>query len=642
MRWIFRLLVILVVLVVGAVFVISFIPAERIAGFATQEISARTGRDVSFSGKIKPVFFPILGVKTGAFSIGNADWSDEPEMLTAQSLLVGVELMPLLSGRVKLKEFRLEGVDIRLEKAQDGRANWELDQTDAAITETTASSSGLPEFSLKIGRVTNGRITFIDRQAGTETSVNGIDLTLRMPDFAGEAILSGAVSYNDQKVTFDGKLSGLGPLLTGALTDVDLNIGGGFGAIKFMGQAGLSPLVAAGALNVSVNDMNVVGLLAGIGDFAAGKLKTASVETKLTYSEDGSLFFRDAEVLIDKNRLTADIDITQGERLFVTAKLVGGDLDFSSLTGGGDASGASETTGWSTDPIDLAVLHLLDADIGFAAASVNLGMARLGETRLRAKLDQGRLAIDLTKVVTYGGAVSGEYVINARSGSSMGGNLAGSAIQLQPLLTDLADYDRLIAGAWGKVKFLTSGNSIDAMMNNLSGSGRMDIGAGELIGLDLAGMLRNLDASFRGSDNKTIFSEISGSFAITDGVLANDDLVFSSGHLDATGAGQVDIGAQSMNYRVVPVAFSGESVASGAGISVPVLIDGPWSNLNFRPDLQSLFDAELDKQKADIEARTKANIEKTKEEAKQRLKEEADKALKKIAEDALKKALGLD
>ncbi|NOX73868.1 MAG: AsmA family protein [Alphaproteobacteria bacterium] len=640
MRWIVRLIGAVVVLVLLAVGVVSLIPAEKIAALAAREISASTGREVAFSGKIKPVFYPVLGIKTEDFSIGNADWSDGTPMLVADSLLVGVELIPLFSGQVRIREFRLEGAVIRLERAADGQVNWALGQQGAADA-APSEGSGLPQISLKDGRIVDGSVSYFDRQSGTTLSLDAINLAVALPDFAGKARAKGDARYNGQKLGFDLDLNSLSALLDGKLADVNLALSGDFGTMSYKGRAGLDPVVAEGAVEAKITDLAALGALAGQEDALAGLAKSAALSGKLTYSEAGDLFLRGAEITLDENRLTGDIDLAMQEPPMLTAKLVAGELDFSSFAGGSGSNASSTETGWSTTEIDLTALHALDADIGFAAASINLGMARLGETRLRATLDRGRLVIGLKKVAAYQGSVSGEFVVNARGGLSMGGNLALKGVQLQPLLREMADYDRLIAGASGQVKFLTSGNSVDAMMNRLSGSGRIDIGAGEIIGLDLLGMLRNLDASYRGADNKTIFSAITGSFTIKDGVLANDDLKFASGLVDATGAGQVDIGAQKLTYRVVPVAFSGKDVASAGGLSVPVLISGPWSDLSFRPDLQGLFDGELAKQREALEARAKENVQKIKAETEQRLRDEADKAIKKSLEDALKKSLGL-
>jgi len=63
----------------------------------------------------------------------------------------------------------------------------------------------------------------------------------------------------------------------------------------------------------------------------------------------------------------------------------------------------------------------------------------------------------------------------------------------------------------------------------------MDVGRGELLGLDIAGMVRNLDAAYVGEGSKTVFDAISASFEIKGGVLRNDDLSFGAPLVTATG-----------------------------------------------------------------------------------------------------------
>ncbi|MCP4822194.1 MAG: AsmA family protein, partial [Shimia sp.] len=182
----------------------------------------------------------------------------------------------------------------------------------------------------------------------------------------------------------------------------------------------------------------------------------------------------------------------------------------------------------------------------------------------------------------------GELVVNGRGGLSLGGNLRADGIALQPLLSDFADQDRLIGTADLQFQYLAVGNTMDALARSLSGSGSISIGEGELLGLDLAGMLRNLDASYRGEGSKTVFNTITASTSITNGVASNSDLIFDAPLISATGEGTIDIGNQSLAYRLTPVALTG-----GAGISVPVIIEGPWSDLSFRPDLEALVNQNL-------------------------------------------------
>ena len=148
-------------------------------------------------------------------------------------------------------------------------------------------------------------------------------------------------------------------------------------------------------------------------------------------------------------------------------------------------------------------------------------------------------------------------------------------------------------------------------------------------------MIRNLDASFRGASDKTIFSSIKGSFTIDKGVLVNEDLAFRSPVLTATGKGNVDIGRQRLSYRVTPVAF-GEAAEGDTGrVLVPILIDGTWSDVNFHPDLSGVVNDEIDKQKKEAEEKLKGTVEDVRKDTEERLRNEAEKALREGVEKSL-------
>ena len=126
MRWIIRVIGAIAILSIIVFIGFALLPAEKIAGFAARELSQRTGRDVRFTGRIRLVFYPVLGIRTDGVLIGNAPWSKSGPMLEAESLLIGVKLQPLFSGDVKIREFRAINPVVRLEKNRDGVGNWEL------------------------------------------------------------------------------------------------------------------------------------------------------------------------------------------------------------------------------------------------------------------------------------------------------------------------------------------------------------------------------------------------------------------------------------------------------------------------------------------------------------------------------------
>jgi AsmA protein len=143
-------------------------------------------------------------------------------------------------------------------------------------------------------------------------------------------------------------------------------------------------------------------------------------------------------------------------------------------------------------------------------------------------------------------------------------------------------------------------------MTGLSGEGELRLGAGVVRGIDLATMIRNRDPGAQGAGARTVYDSVSAGFTIADGVLANEDLALAAGWGSAVGAGRVDLGAQSLDYRLIPAILQS---GDGGAIRVPVLIRGPWSGPSIRLDLEYLAQQELAAERARLEAEAKARLE---------------------------------
>jgi len=348
--------------------------------------------------------------------------------------------------------------------------------------------------------------------------------------------------------------------------------------------------------------------------------------------------------------LAGDVDLVLGGDVpQVTARLAGDVLDFSAMstdTSEGDGAANASSGGWSDARLDVSGLSTVNGQFTFKANAVDLGSIQLGNTALNGTLDRSRMVLQFDDLQAFDGEITGQFVVNNRNGLSVGGNMVAEGVAMQRLLNDFSGFDRLVADASMRLKFLGVGSTMDEIMRSLSGEGRLDVGAGEMLGLDIAGMIRNFDAAYVGEGSKTVFNGITASFVIADGVLKNDDLNFDARFLTATGAGELGLGEQTVDYRLVPVALSQEI---DEGISVPVLIRGPWNDVSFRPDLKSLLDRELEEEKEKLKAAAKAREAELKAKAEAKIAEElgvtrqegqsAKEALKDGLENKAKNAL---
>lgn len=252
-------------------------------------------------------------------------------------------------------------------------------------------------------------------------------------------------------------------------------------------------------------------------------------------------------------------------------------------------------------------------------------------TRLRATLSAGRLVLALEQIEAFGGVTSGDVVVNGRNGLSMSADLAARSVALGALLEQLADYDRLEGRGDIAVQLLTSGNDMAALMRGLDGSGSITFGQGAILGFDLAGMIRNFDSSYRGEGQRTVYDSVTGGFTIVDGVLRNEDLLLSAPWGVVDGAGQADIGARTVEYRVIPRVMRAED--GSGGLQVPILITGPWADLRFRPDLAWLAEQELAEDRARLEAEARERLDAERSRLEQSLRDRANEVLDVQIED---------
>ena len=622
MRWIFRILGAIVAVIVLAVASLFVIPTDRIAKIATDQFTAATGRALTIGGDVRPTIYPVLGVRMEDITLANADWASATPMVRADALAVGVQLAPLFSGSVQIEEVSAIGAQVLLERRADGTGNWVFSGMggSAAASDTSSAGGGLPsDFSLGRAVLQDANLTWRDAVSGQTIALSDVDLNVTLPSLAGQARLEGGLTYNGERVTLNGQVTNIAGLLAGTVQPVDMAVTAAGASVDLDGRVGLSPIAADVMLGVGVPNLAPVMRLAGASAPAlpGGLGSNIRFDGQLIYASDGpgAVYLRGATARLAGNTLRLEADLALSQIPNLTAKIAAQDLDLSAFTtGGGGSEPAVSGTGWPRDRIDVSGLGAANATVTLTANSVDLGLAKLGAIDTVLTLDDRRLVAALNQVSAYGGGLTGQAVVNGRGGLSIGGDLRLSSIALQPLLIDLADQDRLIGTANGALRYLAVGNSVHDLMQTLSGAGNISIGQGEILGLDLAGMLRNFDASYRGEGSKTVFNGITASVSMDAGIATNNDLKLDAPLITATGAGSVNIGAQTLQYRFTPVALTG-----GAGISVPVIAEGPWNDLSFRPDLEGLINQNLAAEREAAEAAVRAQ-----------------------AEEALKRELGVD
>lgn len=597
MRWIFRLIGAVVVMAAVMLGAVVFLPSERIAQIAADQLSRATGRAVTLSGETTLSLYPVLGVSTGAAEVANADWSGAGPMLRADSLKIGVAPIPLLSGEIRITGLEIAGPRIRLERAADGRVNWDVGVDGVAPSgqsdETEPATSNRLALTLDRALITAGSLRYTDHGTGAVQEIRDLDFDLRWPDYEGRATFEAVLRQAGAPVTVAGHVDRLGAFLDGEVTPVAARIDGPGGRIAFEGRAGTTPQ-AQGRLDLDLSDTAAFQAALGLGsvDLPGGFGTRMKGGADVTLTEARQVAVRDMALDLGGNAISgaADIDLS-GDVPRVDAQLDAGALDLSSLagadggagTGGGGGGGGA---GWSRAPIDASGLALANGAVALSADSIDLGDLTLDATRLRVTLERSRAVVGLQDVRAYDGRLSGEFVANNRSGLSVGGDLSAEGIDLERFLSGAMDITRFSATANGNLQFLGVGQSVHAIMNSLSGEGRIGTGRGVISGFDLDRLMRSGDVT----GGTTVFDEMSASFTMDAGNLYNRDLAMRLPLARAEGAGRVGLGARDIDYLFTPVLLEGET---SRGLAIPVRIRGAWADPRITPDLEKALDLNL-------------------------------------------------
>jgi AsmA protein len=604
MRWIIRILGLLVVLVVVFVAGLFLLPADRVAQIAAEQIRSATGRDVTISGDVSMSFWPVLGASVGELQVGNAEWSEQGPMLTAQNASLGIDAASLLRGAIRITNIEAQSPTIRLESRKDGRASWQFTDASGEAQIETTTSPDRPTQSFSIDRLKVSDATLIyDAEGSDLVSYSGVDLSLDWPDPDGAVDISGVLRPAGVPVTMAATIESFATFLAGDARKVDVTLTTEAGSAGLKGVAGITGEVAGALILKTANTdafLKALGLPGA--DLPQGLGRSVDVSTQLTLTQDRQLALRDLVADLGGNRLTGAADVSLNGVPQVNAQLNAGALDLSSATGGDSGGGDSTASGWSRAPIDASGLAAFNGDIALRADSVDLGSLKLGATRALLRNDRSRMVFDLREVQAYGGVLGGEFVMNNRNGLSVGGKLAARGVELQGMLRDLAGLERLSGAANADVQFLGVGGSVDAIMQSLRGKGALNMGQGRIAGIDLDRLMRSGDVG----GGTTVFDSMGASFTMDGGVLRNEDLLLLLPGFEARGAGQVGLGAQTIDYLFTPKALRGNE---GRGVAIPVRVRGPWANPKVLPDLQAAIDLNFAEEKKKVEDKVKSEVE---------------------------------
>ncbi len=616
----------IVVLIVGALLLApAFIPQEWYREPIVTAIEEQTGREVTIDGDIGLTFFPQFSFQVDGISIANVDGAKHPTMASMKTLDIGFDVVRLLNREIIVSRFVLEEPVIHVEIDKSGKSNLEFEPAPGDPEDETPDPEDAPNEDYEVGtislgdvRLVDGLVTYTNHQTKEDYESRDINANLSLPNYEGPFAADGSLTWQGETLNANVAIGHLKDFIDGNATTVSTQINSKLITQTFDGEAAgdrLESLVGRATLDIP----SVRKLASWLGSpLPAGEgFGPFSVAGDLT-ARNERLLFKNADVRFDDIRANGGLTlILDGEKPYVSGRMDADTLDLNpylsgngagaSGAGGGSTGGGASGQGtanspassdWSNDPIDLAGLNSLNANLKLTAKQVRLGGVKLNNSDLDLKINDGLLTANLAKIALYKGTGSAQLVADGRGRTpKISQKFSLNAIDLLPLFRDAGGVDRLEGTGNVLLDVTMSGRSQKQMMRSLNGNGQVTFLDGAIRGVNLADLVRNIRGVLGGGQNagiqKTDFAELSGNFSIRNGVLSNRDLILLNPLLRLTGAGTINIPNRTLNYRFVPTAVSTIEGQGGkrdvTGISVPVIVSGTWDNPTFAPDVGAII-----------------------------------------------------
>jgi len=534
-----------------------------------QAVRERTQRTLKLEGDIGLSFWPSIGAKVGKASL--TERASDREFAAVEEVRVSLKLMPLLSRQAVVDAVRVRGLRVNVVKGRDGKLNVD-DLTGTPATKQAPAQKGAgPNFHVAIAGVdiANATISYADQGAGTKVMLSNVNLkTGRIaPGIPGRVELSLRAQGEEPKLdlltTLKTRLSFDPERQSAALEDLAWELKGV--------AAGLNDLAIRAEGRATFD-----GAKERVQAQLAGKFGDSTFKTTL-----GINGFATPAIHLD-----AELDRLDVDRYLTPAS----------------AERKPKPAAAGPEPrFDLSGLRALRADGALKIGALKANNVKASNVRLALKANGGRVILDPVTADFYDGKLASAITVNAAPATpTFTVRHRFNGIRIGPLVKDLADSDILEGRGDVAADVTSQGNTIGALKKALNGSASLKLADGAINGIDIAGSIREAKArlgALRGEQTqaadksrKTDFSELTATFQIVNGVARNNDLDMKSPLLRVGGEGEINIGADSLNY-LVKASIVGTTKGQGGreledlrGVTVPVRVSGPLAAPSYKLD----------------------------------------------------------
>lgn len=537
----------LVIVAMGVMLAVG-IPGGFITGVIEDRVRKETGYQLDINGGTNLKLWPLTVVTLSDVALYDPKDTSVSQRFRAQSIRAELSLRSLLAGNPRVREINIVRPVVNVAMARERTRQ---------LTTTQKSTASLDDVPLAVDRivVSDATIVFKDPRNRVENRLEKINVKALASPGRKLDVTADARS-GDQAFKLEAKAT----IPTGPVDSMTL-------PVEFKAEApGLLPQALSGNGEVKFSGTTVtINSLSGM----LGNARFSGY---------------------------ASVEAT-------TKPLVKVNLDFKQLDIDAPAAVAGKPVGegWSTEAIKLDGLNYVDADFQVSAAELNVGTFKLAPAKIEGSLSSGIVRMTLSELGLYDGKAAAGLALDASIPSpifALRAELRG--VRALPLLKSAGDFDRLDGRMQAQIDVRSTGRNQREMIGNLSGTTTVDFRDGQILGINIAQMIRNLTSSTlsgwqEDGVQSTDLSELHASFRIEKGKAETTDMRVAGPLVRVTGTGAADLNTKTLAFRVEPKLVmttqgQGSTVADPIGLGVPVIVEGPWNAPKMYPDMAGILD----------------------------------------------------
>ncbi|WP_159564690.1 outer membrane assembly protein AsmA [Budvicia diplopodorum] len=582
-RFLTALAILLVVVIAGMSALVLLVNPNDFRGYMVKKVEDKTGYQLKIDGDLRWHAWPQLSILAGQVTL-TAPGAKTP-ILGAENMRLDVELLPLLSHQLSVKNVVLKGGVIQLipdsRPQRSDNAPIAPDESDSQSKSPVHASASA--WSLELDKIEVADSLLVWQRGDNDViNVRDINLTLSRTDSRRADITAKAWISRDQREL---KFS-----LDGAL---DLN--------KFPHE-----------INLDISDIDYQ--LSGAGVPVDGIKGNSAF--KLAYlSSPQSVHLSPFTATFNDNQITADISASLGDVPQYDVKIQSDSINLDQLFLVSDANTqstgkterelpspvVSSANGLSESP-DLTFLKQFDGSLSVNVDTLTYKGIAVRQVVLEANNQQGMATIENLQAKLAGGAVNVTGTVDSRGKTPQ--------VTIKPRIQNIAlgevitamKYPETLTGQLSmQGTFSSSGHDILDLQRGWQGNAHISVIEARLRGLNIQQIIQQAVArsnnDVQGKEHYDRYTEVKELVV---------DTVFSQGQIKVTrlngeselltvaGTGSLDLPGKScdMNLNIrVTQGWSGKSdvIKMLQNTTIPLRIYGPWSKLNYQLNVEQIL-----------------------------------------------------